>query len=541
MSICESRSQFNKVLAAAGSALAENEVDDSAAFLQIAAQFAFSNHTGFFRSPKLEEMAWQIGQKLTPDPAWASSGLSAAKRKILHVATRVFQIGGHTRVIWNWIDQDVDSEHHLALTQHGFDPIPPKLVELTARSGGRIYRLDLETRSLRTIATRLAALAQDFDLIILHIHPFDITPLLAFAAGEQRPPVALFNHADEVFGICGNIPDIFVDFRESGKRLSLTRRKIPELSSFILPLPLGLPRRTLTRAQAKDALGLSAGDLLAVSVGRAGKFQPVGGVDFGEVHWPLLRTIPNLTILVVGPARESALGRYWSARYLGRVQTLGEIPQLATIYQAADLVLDSIPVGSTTAFLDGIHYGTAGLICNPYPGDEGICVCTDDVSLREGREIWKRYDSYQAAALRLLKNERAREEQGEEASRRVNREHTNGAWLGHLSDLYRRLDGKLQQREICQELDQPTAPDSLDLLLAEVLGASGGSPAGELLIRCRFLSRAGQLRYVRRWNCTSKQKLHALLPAAAIRIYRILRRAAWLGRSLMLEVRSRAG
>ena len=295
--IQQSRMRFDDILTAARTALAQGDLDDSAALLQVAAQYASTRHTGLFRSLELEEMAGRIGRSVAPGLAQALSGPLAARRRILHVATEVYPIGGHTRVIWNWIGKDAGSEHHVALTQQGSGGVPPRLAELTASSGGQIHRLDGGTRSLRTVAARLGGLAVGFDVVVLHIHPFDITPLLAFAVKDRRPPLAFYNHADHVFGVCGGIADAFADMRDAGRRISLGRRQIRRASSVLLPIPLGLPARALSRARAKETLGFSARELLAVSVGDACKFQPFAGVDFVEAHQRLLELVPDLRYL----------------------------------------------------------------------------------------------------------------------------------------------------------------------------------------------------------------------------------------------------
>src|SRR6185503_6674419 len=109
---------------------------------------------------------------------------------------------------------DKGSEHHVALTQQGTSNLPPRLREAAKNSGGRLHLLDRRGSLLR-IAHSLRRIASDVDFIVLHVHPDDVVPTLAFGAGIDHPPIAYLNHADHVFWIGSEICDINLNIRES--------------------------------------------------------------------------------------------------------------------------------------------------------------------------------------------------------------------------------------------------------------------------------------------------------------------------------------
>ena len=51
--------------------------------------------------------------------------------------------------------------------------------------------------------------------VILHVHMYDVLPILAFANGDFNRPVMFYNHADHLFWLGASISDLVVNFRSS--------------------------------------------------------------------------------------------------------------------------------------------------------------------------------------------------------------------------------------------------------------------------------------------------------------------------------------
>ena len=160
---------------------------------------------------------------------------TTSKRKILHVISEGYKIGGHTKLVKNWIKKDEDSISAL-ITTWQMNTLPEELIEEVKNHGGFVYSLNNFYGTYEKSASLLRKIAYSWsDIVILHCHMQDPIPTLAFAV-EGGPPVFILNHADHRFWIGSSIADVIVDCREESKKLSFERRGARE--SFILPVPL---------------------------------------------------------------------------------------------------------------------------------------------------------------------------------------------------------------------------------------------------------------------------------------------------------------
>ena len=176
-----------------------------------------------------------------------------------------------------------------------------------------------------------------------------------------------------------------------------------------------------------------------------------------------------------------------------------------------------------TAFFDGIVYGTAGVSWDPYPDQAGATLRTNDMSLSEHRDIWRSHSAYVAEAANLLEDEAQRLRRGDLLSAAARDSHAGDGWLRYLSDLYVQVREEWQKDPARETAAQIPAVDATDMLLWDALWARGETPIGGLLVRCRFLSRVRQRRYVWMWGGSGKQRIRTILPPLALDMYRKLR------------------
>ena len=114
-------------------------------FIRQIAGFAFHYHPGRFADGALENPALRIGQELDRHDKCVQGRSTLhevnGRRHILHVATTVFAVGGHTRIIRHWTNLDTDSRHSLVLTEQEEHPVPDWLSQTIRRSGGNVVVL----------------------------------------------------------------------------------------------------------------------------------------------------------------------------------------------------------------------------------------------------------------------------------------------------------------------------------------------------------------------------------------------------------------
>jgi len=209
-------------------------------------------------------------------------------------------------------------------------------------------------------------MAQPYDLVVLHIHPDDVVPTMAFSPHDRCPPILLVNHADHVFWVGVSIATLVMNLRSSGMRLATARRGVLENNSLIVPRPLFGVQRLLPRAEAKRRLGLLKDDVVAVSVASASKFAPIGAHGFLDLVTPPIASHPKAFLLVAGPSENEA----WRCARLataGRIRALGRLSEPSTVYQAADIYLDSYPFSSLTSLLEAGRLGAPLMTFRGYP------------------------------------------------------------------------------------------------------------------------------------------------------------------------------
>lgn len=340
--------------------------------LTLTADFAQFHHTGRFADGELERIAVAIGRDLKPTAAEWSRSYVGSTRHVLHVATTVSRVGGHTRTIGNWMRTDTASRHSIFLTEQIDGTTPDWLPELTLSARGSFHKSPVTLGRLQRAAA-LRSAAATADLIVLHTHPQDLIPVVALAEGCSTP-VALVNHADHIFWVGGSVTDVAFNLREIGLRLSEERRGLR--SNTLLPIPLtdnALPPREVARLK----LGISADDLALVSVGRALKYRPNPTHNFFKAAGSLLERLSHARLFLVGVSHAQA-EKLAGGRLPPRLHCVGQVDDTGPYLAAADLYLEGFPFGSQTALLEA---ALAGLPVVPAYAPPLELVATSDAAL----------------------------------------------------------------------------------------------------------------------------------------------------------------
>ena len=423
-----------------GQAIAQFEKNDylaSAISLQSAADAAWHSHAGMFFSSKIESLLVELSTRIAPECS-VRSKRAAGPECVLHVLTQAYNIGGHTRLVWRWIEKDSARQHSIVLTQHGEMPLPHQLRTAASNSGGRLICFD-PSKNLLALALELREMGGQFDYIVLHQHPFDVVPLLAWGSAMDHPPIIHFNHADHVFWIGASLCDINAEFRLSGQRISLTRRGFAKGRTLQLPLPLPENfNRSRSKAEAKAQLGIPVDHFLALTVASEHKFHAINAMDFGTLHSPLLERCDKLRFLIVGPSPSS---EYWKKLHISsnrRVKAVGLQADTSVYLEAADIYLDSTPIGSLTSMLEA---GLAGIPCvswRPYePGHPAAVLACDDAAFENLPVIFNEYGPYLDHIEACLGDASLAANISTSLQKSIIEKHSGAAWREALESVYR--------------------------------------------------------------------------------------------------------
>lgn len=401
----------------------------AAAWASIAAEYALGLHPGYFVSPCLESLLIQIAQTVpvVPPPVqWPATDLH--QKRILHVLTTAYTVGGHAHIPERWARQGAGhgEVHWAVLLSQGHQPIPPWLEEAMVLTGGRL--IDLHEPDLIQRAAALRALWRDgATCAVVSTHPYDPVALLAFGV-EHGPPVYFMNAADHVFWLGAAISDVVLDIRSSGQTCTRQRRGVRR--SELLPIPLVDTPAPIDQASARQALGISAEACVLLTIASSYKYKPMAPWSFMQAIEVVLERRPQAHLLAAGPECQQE----WQAlcaRFPDRVHLLGQLADLRPLHAAADIYLDSFPFASLTATLEA---GLTGLPLHFAFNAAAPLMSNDDPALTDVPRYAELSD-YIEALIRLVDSSEQRAAIGQSIAAQIRQFHMGSAWKGRADEI----------------------------------------------------------------------------------------------------------
>lgn len=345
-------------------------ISSATLYAGVAAHRAAFAHAGVFGSPAIENALAQASLQIPHDVAVPRRYPSNPSR-VLHVASSiVFPEGGHGRLIERWIRSDTDRHHSVVVTGPKHE-VPAFLREVVSASGGITDRLAPGSSSFVERARCLRRLAAEHDVVVLHTHPYDALPLLALS-WPHRPPVIFCNHAPHVFWLGRSVADVVACGREFAIEICASRRGIPPAACYAVPLPVE-PHVDVPSARTaiRHELGVAPEDLFLLTIASEFKFRTTGTRDLAETVANVVTRQPAVAWRIVGPASR---GRFadLAERTGGRILAVGVRGDLAALYSAADVFIDSYPFSARTAMLDAAAAGLPIMAARWHSHDSGI-------------------------------------------------------------------------------------------------------------------------------------------------------------------------
>jgi hypothetical protein len=301
------------------------------------ARFLFSNYCGIYTLARVENALVSRFDLVA---------FAGQRKAVLHVATELYAHGGHTRLMKNLVGAVDCTMRQTAITRaterndiaHLLD-IPPEEVRVFA-----------ETDEARKVVA-LAMYFVQFERLVLHLHPDDVTAAVAVGLAKKSFPhlkVFFVNHSDHTFSSAIASADCVLEISAYGLSLA-EARGVAGRGSFI-----GIP---IAPAGAKDQSLRTAG--LVLTGGSAYKFRPDGHGGLASAFAALLSADKSLSIVAIGPRK----GDYWwwplKLRFPGRFRSIARVPYMEylRLLSSCSLYVDSYPVTGGTAFTEALMGG----------------------------------------------------------------------------------------------------------------------------------------------------------------------------------------
>lgn len=312
---------------------------------------------------------------------------STTVTRLLHIATELYDIGGHTRVIMSFFEFLPSIKQTLYLTKNGQ---LPHIITKSIKSD-RVIKC---RQSMVQCAQELRDIAVDYDMVILHIHNYDTMPVLAFGAGYVGPPIAFFDHSDHFPWIGTSAIDARLVFRKAAFRLH-SARGIEAARNVMMPLPASnevvayqqshhanASSLAILKQTMRKKLGFAAEtnqQVIMVAIASMYKF----GNDYNFANLILSALKQNTNAHFIGVGLKEKWSEYFKKSNLNHTQfslleNLNGI-QITEYHIAADIHIDSFPFASLTSMLESLIAGSVGFGFCPWAHEHDLIFCAEPV------------------------------------------------------------------------------------------------------------------------------------------------------------------
>lgn len=277
--------------------------------------------------------------------------------KILFIATELYHIGGHTRLMER-LATFLESKPDLLITKRATDDVVQReRIFFSDVSHGLECHVSVVDEILSLVKKVL-----NYDLLVLNIHPEDIYAVIACGLAKKinnNLKIHFINHADHTFSYGSSISDVWYEISEYGIAID-AMRGLNAQKCF-----LGIPIDT-SKNIYEEKYKFKNGDLI-LTAASAFKYKPNNVHSIMPLVGALLDEYNESKFQVIGV---NLITNYWwwllKLKYRGRLKISSTLPYddyLKTTSEAK-LYIDSHPFPGGTAFAEQFLQGRlcSGLI-----------------------------------------------------------------------------------------------------------------------------------------------------------------------------------
>lgn len=401
------------------------------------------------------------------------------KGSVLHVMTEAYTFGGHTRCVERWITLWPEHRHScIVMRQRRTITFPEGLKEKVEASGGAMIVNNFDpSKSKLKIALHLRELASHYEYIVLHVHPNDPVPILAFGTEEFQRPVIFFNHATHTFWLGISVADHVADLNTWSHTITTKYRGAKESSILGIPVDNNVDSLALNKEKARKELNISADTKVIFASGSHKKFAPIGFPSFENVVSDVLSAHPDSIFYIAGIKGNEYFWPKLQKRFPNRLIIYGKLDYATEYMQllaASDLVIDSYPVGGGTAIIDAVKAGKPVLTLH-------TTVQSD--YLLQSKASCINYDEFKQKACRILCESAYAEEIYQDVYDKWRNSLNPEAWRARCQAIYDNLPSRHQ----IHDFTTPQPPEKVtQVSLVTCRWASNAAPMSFRDIRKKF-------------------------------------------------------
>ncbi|NUC70867.1 hypothetical protein HTZ84_00835 [Haloterrigena sp. SYSU A558-1] len=317
-----------------------------------AGAWAAWQNPGIWDSSAADDLISSVGYELQQQEMSKSENQFGDRQSVVFIASSLADHGGHSesmRLVIDYLVRNTNvtveavlltnadnSESSFPALRSTLDVLDVDLIELSPTS--------TYVERVREISSYLTASSANQG--ILFTDPDDVTALCGIAAIGSSFRSILYNHADHVFWIGGNIVDTVIDARTEGAVLTRAYRNLS--SAGVISLTSDIQPQTGLPAD----FPVCESDNFSISVGTEYKFTRDGGRGYAAAVDSILHENPNLQHILITASDGFRLRELVSEDVTDRFHVSGPYPNLAPIYTSANLLVDSIPFGGSMVRLE---------------------------------------------------------------------------------------------------------------------------------------------------------------------------------------------
>lgn len=354
--LLENKKYFLKTLKIAKLLFDEEKFNDCLMYIEKTSYSAWYNFPGYYTSNCFESIIRNIALKsLDFDNVNIQD---TAEDKTLHLFSEISSIGGHSKLIFSWMENDKNSKHYLLSTWQNFQEVSDIAKSYQYNIDHNLFVYDQKLNIIEKAQKIVDTLKENyFSRIILHIHPHDVIPSLVFSSQKLKSPVFFLNHAEHTYWLGAPVTDFLLQIRESNILKDSENRNIPVQDQFFLPIPVD-ESYSLKKTE-KNTFNI-------ISIGRASKYEPNQEYNFYEEALKIVKKFEHVVFTIVGIELNNPNRKIYTHERLIFIHPTRDInPYIET----ADLYLEGFPIPSFTSLLEPamagvpfvLHYNPASV------------------------------------------------------------------------------------------------------------------------------------------------------------------------------------